>query len=396
MNKKHPKYFQWLTILLLLLFSSPTLSAETLPQFFGLYLRTGEQLIELQAGTVEGGGLASLTRIAVSIPTPSLILYHDQHSPHNLQLTQLDYTFHAGEPGKWMPTKSIPLKIAPVEGKQSMYLLVPGESLVEGVYAAHFGSLSVKGTGLESQAYSFVVGDPERVIDLTVHRTNAEVYAGQQATWDQAIVEYQQCLRIVPNDAAFQEKLALLYYQKQDYPAAIEALQRLLTLAPETQGVQEKLLEGYLQLGHAATQKKQYPSALEHLAQALPLAEQVEPDKVAVIAGLQAEIYYEQQDFGQAFNAAQQASEKGAPSSKPYVILAFLYLRQGNQQEALKFLDLAAKRGLGNDVGGYLLVNTGYGNLTIPVKDVASVTPASVSLKSGEVFKGEVRLEIER
>jgi hypothetical protein len=390
MNKKHPKHFQWLTILLLLLFSSPTLSAETLPQFFGLYLRAGEQLIELQASTVEGGGLSALTRIAVTTPTPALILYHDQHSPHNLQLAQLDYTFRAGEPRKWMPTKSIPLKIAPVEGKQSMYLLVPGEPLVEGVYAAHFGSLAIKGTGLESQAYSFVVGDPERVIDLTVHRTQAEVYAAKQATWDQAIAEYQQCLRIVPNDVAFQEKLALLYYQKQDYPSAIEAFQRLLTLAPETQGVQEKLLEGYLQLGRAAIQKKQYPSALEHLAQALPLAEQVEPSKVAVIIGLQAEIYYEQQDFGQAFNAAQQAVKQGTVASKPYVILAFLHLRQGNQQEALKFLDQAAKRGLESDVGGYLLVNTGYGELTIPVKDVASVTPASVSLKSGEVFKGEI------
>ena len=104
MNKKRPRYFQWLTILFLLLFSIPTLGAEILPQFFGLYLRTGEQIIELQASTVKGGGLSSLIRIAVSTSAPSLILYHDQHSPHNLQLTQLHYTFRTGEQGKWMST----------------------------------------------------------------------------------------------------------------------------------------------------------------------------------------------------------------------------------------------------------------------------------------------------
>jgi len=393
MNKKHPKNFQWLTTLFLLLFSTPTLGAEILPQFFGLYLRTGEQIIELQADTVEGGRLASPTRIAVSTSTPSLILYHDQHSPHNLQLTQLHYTFQVGEEGKWIPTASIPLKIAPVEGKQYMYLLVPGAPLSKGVYAVHFGSLPVKGTGLESQAYDFVVGNPEQVVDLTVRRTKAEVYAAKRETWDQAITEYQQALRITPENATFQEKLALLYYQKQDYQAAIEAFQRLLTLAPETPEVQEKLLEAYLQLGRAVMQEGKYPSALEYLSQALPLAEKLDPEKVAVIAGLQAEIYYQQEDFDQAFKAAQEAAEKGAPSSKPYVILAFLHLRRGEQKEALKFLDQAAKRGIGNDVGGHLLVNTGYGNLTIPVKDVASVSSESVTLKTGEMFKGEVEFK---
>lgn len=394
MNKKHSRHVQWLTILFLLLFSPPTLGAEILPQFFGLYLRTGEQIIELQASTVEGGGLSSLTRIAVSSPTPSLILYHDQYSPHNLQLTQLYYTFRAGEQGKWMLTESIPLKIAPVEGKQSMYLLVPGEPLAEGVYAAHFGSLAGQGTGLENHAYTFMVGNPEQVVDLTVHQTKAEVYAEKRKTWDQAIVEYQKAVHITPEDAVLQEKLALLYYQKQDYQAAIEAFQRLLTLAPETPGVQEKLLEAYLQLGRAAMQEKKYPSALEHLSQALSLAK-IDPQKETMIAGLQAEIYYQQEDFEQAFKAAQQAAENDVPSSKPYVILAFLYLRQGEQKEALKFLDQAAKKGLGNDVGGHLLVNTGYGNLTIPVKDISSVTLEGVTTKNGEVFKGEVQLKLE-
>lgn len=381
------------TVLLLLLSFQDMAWGGALPQFFGLYLRTGEQIIELQAGTVEGEGLSSLTRIAVGTSAPSIILYHDQHSPHNLQLTQLGYTFRAGEEGKWMPTASIPLKIAPVEGKQHTYLLVPGKPLADGVYAAHFGSLSVKGTGLESQAYDFVVGNPEQVVDLTVHRTKAEVYAGKRETWDQAITEYQQILRITPEDASFQENLALLYYQKQDYQATIKAFKRLLSLAPETPGVQEKLLEVYLQLGHTAMQERKFVSALEYLAQALSLAEGIDPKKVADIAGLQAEIYYEQEDFDQAFKAAQNAAEKGVTSSKPYVILAFLHLRQGKQKEALKFLDQAAKRGLGSDVGGQLLVNTGYGNLTIPVKDVASVSSESVTLKTGEMFKGEVELE---
>lgn len=381
---------------LFLFFSSTfALSAEILPQFFGLYLRTGEQIIELQASTVEGGRLSSLVRIAVSTPTPSLILYHDQYSPHNLQLTQLHYTFRAEEQGKWMPKISIPLKIAPVEGKQSMYLLVPSEPLVEGVYAAHFGSLAGQGTGLESQAYTFVVGNPEQVIDLTIHRTKAEVYAEKRETWDQAIVEYQKTLHITPEDVVLHEKLALLYYQKQDYQAAIEAFQRLLNLVPETPGVQEKLLEAYFQLGRAAIQKGKYLSALEHLSQALPLAKQVDFKKEAMIAGLQAEIYYQQENFEQAFKAAQQAAEKDVPSSKPYVILAFLYLRQGEQKEALKFLDQAAQKGLGNDVGGYLLVDTGYGNLTIPVKDITSVTLEGVTTKNGEVFKGEVQLKLE-
>lgn len=395
MRQQRKKYFQYFTVLLLLLFSSPTLSAETLPQFFGLYLRTGEQIIELQAGTVEGGGVSSLTHIVATTPTPSLILYHDQHSPHNLKLTRLHYTFRSGEQGKWTPTESIPLKIAPVEGKQSMYFLVSGEPLVEGVYAVHFGSLAVQGTGLENSAYTFVVGTPEQVIDLTIHRTKAEIYTGQRETWDQAITEYQQALHITPADAALQEKLALLYYQKQDYQAAIEAFQHLLTLAPETVRIKEKLLDAYLELGRVAMREKKYPSALEHLAQALLLAEKVNPEKMAVIAGLQAEIYYQQEDFAQAFKAAQQAAEKGASSSKPYVILAFLYLRQGDQEKALQFLNQAAQKELGNDVGGYLLVNTGYGNLSIPVKDVSSVTPESVTVKSGEMFKGKVQLKIE-
>ena len=393
MRRNDQCFFRLLMVLFLFFYPAINLSAGILPQFFGLYLRTGEQLIELQASTVAGGGLAALTRIAVNTPTPALILYHDQHSPHKLQLTQLGYTFPGGAEGKWTPTKSIPLKIAPVEGKPSMYLLVPGEPLAEGVYALHFGSLAVKGAGVESQAYDFVVGDPAQMIDLTVHRAKAEVYAGQPAAWDQAIAEYQQVLRIVPNDAAFQEKLALLYYQKQDYQAAIEAFRRLLALAPQTPGIQPKLLEMYLQSGRAEMQAGKYPSALERLAQALVLAEQVDPGQVAVIAGLQAELYYQQQDFEQAFEAAQKAAEKGAASSKPYLILTMRYLRQGNQPEALKYLDLAAHKGLERDVGGHLLVNTGYGDLTIPVQDVAAVSPKSVSLKTGEVFKGEVRFQ---
>jgi len=395
MKRKIINLLHLLIVSNIIFFPTFALSSETLPQFFGLYLRTGEQIIELQAGTVEGGGLSSLTRIAVSSPTPSLILYHDQHSPHDLQLTQLQYTFRVEEQEKWRPTESTSLKIAPVEGKQYMYLLAPGEPLSDGVYADHFGGLSVQGTGLKSQAYDFVVGDPEQVVDLTVHRTKAKVYAEKRETWDQAIAEYQQALSIIPEDTAHQEKLALLYYQKQDYQAAIEEFQRLLTLAPETPEVQEKLLEAYLELGRAAMQEKNHLSALEHLAQVLPLAEQINPEKLAVIAGLQAEIYYQQEDFDQAFKAAQKASEKGALSSKPYVILAFLYLRQGDQKEALKFLDQAAQKGLGNDMGGHLLVNTGYGNLTIPVKDVASVSSESVTLKTGEMFKGEVQLKIE-
>jgi tetratricopeptide (TPR) repeat protein len=201
-------------------------------------------------------------------------------------------------------------------------------------------------------------------------------------------------LRLAPEDAPLQEKLALLYYHKHDYPAAIEVFKHFLTLTPETPEVQQRLLEAYIQSGRLAMQEGKYLSALEHLAQALPLAEQAAPDKVAVIAGLQAEIYYQQGDLNQAFNAAQQASEKGATASKPYVILAFLHLRRGEQKAALKFLNQAAKKGLESDVGGHLLVNTGYGNLTIPVKDVVSVTPEGVILKSGEVFKGEVQLKV--
>lgn len=366
-----------------------------MPQFWGLYLRTGEEIVELHADVVEGGGLSSLTPRAVNTPTPSLILYHDQYSPHRLQLTQLQYVFQMEGKAGWVPTTSIPLKIAPIEGKQSMYLIAPSTALSNGVYAAHFGSLSGDNAVLEDHAYVFVVGQSEYVIDLTIHRTKAKEYALQSDTWNHAIAEYQYALKITPEDATLQEKLALLYYQKQDYHEAIKAFHRLQTIAPYRAGVKEKLMETYLQFGRHLIDEQRYPSALEHLSQALSIAEQSFPEKVAVISGLQAEIYYQQGEFEQAFEKAQYAVEQDSPSSTPYVILSFLNQRQGQQKDAVQLLNQALQKGLGNNVGGHLFVNTGYGNLTIPVQDADSVSLEEVKLKSGEMFKGHVQFTAE-
>ncbi len=84
-----------------------------LPEFFGIYLRGEEQLTELQSETVANGGIASLTTLAMSHSSPSFVLYHDQHSPHDLGLSHLNYAFRAETGGTWQPESSIPLKIAP-------------------------------------------------------------------------------------------------------------------------------------------------------------------------------------------------------------------------------------------------------------------------------------------
>lgn len=348
--------------------------------------------MELQPETVEGGGIPSLTTLAVSHSSPSYVLYHDQRSPHDLRLTHLNYAFRAGAGGTWQPESSIPLKIAPVEGKSSMYLLVTGQALDDGVYALHFGAL--QDGGLERQAYPFVVGDPQFVVDLTISKTKADIYAEDQATWEQAVAEYQHVLQIAPEHAELQKKLALLYYRQQKYQTAIEAFTYLLTLAPDMPGIQDTLLESYLYAAQAAMQKQDHSSALDFLAQAFPIAEQSNPGKIASIAGLQAEIYLEQGNIEQGVKAAQKAIEHDITTSKPYTILAFHYLRQGNQQEALTFLHEAAQRGIGPDVGGYLLVKTGYGDLTIPVKDMTRVSLRSVSTKYNEVFIGNVQFHI--
>lgn len=379
--------------ILWVVFLIKSIHADTLPEFFGLYLRSGEQLIELQPETVERGGLAALASPAVSQSSLAFILYHDQRSPHDLRLNRLNYVFRANAGGTWQPTGAISLKIAPVEGKASIYLLVPGAALDDGVYALHFGAL--QGSGLENQAYPVVVGNPQFVVDLTISTAKADAYAENQATWDQAVAVYQQVLQIAPKQAELQKKLALLYYQQQHYQSAIEAYERLLTLAPETPGIQDKLFASYLYLAQAAMQKQEYSAALDFLSRALPIAEQSASENIAAIAGLQAEIYFEQGDADQAVAAAHKAVEQGVTTSKPYTILAFHSLKQGNQQEALQFLNEAAQRGFGQDIGGYLIVNTGYGDLTIPVQDIKSVSLRHVSTKYDEVFVGNVRFQID-
>ncbi len=97
----------------------------------------------------------------------------------------------------------------------------------------------------------------------------------------------------------------------------------------------------------------------------------------------------------QAVKAAQRAVKHGTEVSKPYSILAFHYLRQGKEQDALKFLNEAAQRGLGKEVGGMLIVKSDYGELTVPVQDITSVSSDGVSTKYDEVFKGKVEFVIE-
>jgi tetratricopeptide (TPR) repeat protein len=234
------------------------------------------------------------------------------------------------------------------------------------------------------------------VIALTVHRIHAEAYAHTQATWDLAIAEYQQILQITPEDMTTRGNLAMLQYQQHNYQAAIEGFQHVLASGTENPDIQKKLIGSYLHLGRNALQQEHYQAALDYFSKALPLAEQYALETVAELAGLQAEIYYHQDKVEQAYSAAQQAVEEGAPSSKPYLILMFLSLRKGEQDRALSFLHQAAQRGFeANDAGGVLLIDTGYGDLTIPVSDISAVSQTSVTLKSGEVFKGNVQLKEE-
>lgn len=191
MTKKKLIFFLLLTTCSLLLFSQE----KNIPEFYGVYLLTNQQSIELNAQDVEYirprgecdkaehiFGIKSFSVDDVNDNNCRIIIFKEDLSINDIKLTKLKYVNQLPllcsplirsskkimtRVNMWVKEKDIEYRVGPVEGKEKMYKIVPKEPFEAGVYAINTGCfrrfmadiyslyLEVAETGTE--AYVFTV-----------------------------------------------------------------------------------------------------------------------------------------------------------------------------------------------------------------------------------------------
>lgn len=153
------------------------------PEHFGIYLVNNNKLIELsgQAVNYSGNlinsiaGIKTRTDNCISNSDAYIIHYGEDISYNSIILTKLKYwTF--GEVDNilrkqmvnvnmWVKERNIELKVAPIEGENNMYKLIPAEALETGYYAINYGNFDNPNIfDSANQVYPFCFGDLENEI----------------------------------------------------------------------------------------------------------------------------------------------------------------------------------------------------------------------------------------
>jgi len=127
--------------------SSDQISKIQFPKVYGVYLVSNGKILDLSGGLSLKGrfkgigsgssrkvGIKTLSGIAVSDKKSHFILYYKNVMPSKFQLAKLKFV---KDLNMWIKESVVPTKIAPIEGKNDMYRLIPAESLPRGVFALY-------------------------------------------------------------------------------------------------------------------------------------------------------------------------------------------------------------------------------------------------------------------
>ncbi|HDL15004.1 MAG TPA: HEAT repeat domain-containing protein [Euryarchaeota archaeon] len=155
--------FVFFQLVFVILIVSPVLSKIPVPEFYGIYLVANGKLIELKSTKVSfkvnQNGLAQIPSLDIQDTKAYLIIYQKNVNPNKLDFAKLKFLrskvveFQA-TPGfknpymdsrklinfnMWVLDGIMKFKVAPIEGKEDMYRLVPEHPLAPGVYAVPAG-----------------------------------------------------------------------------------------------------------------------------------------------------------------------------------------------------------------------------------------------------------------
>lgn len=169
------------------------------PEHFGIYLVNNNKLIELNGQVVNYSGnlinsiagIKARTDNCLSNSDAYIIHYSKDISYKSIILTKLKYqTFgvvdnilrkQMVDVNMWVQDRNIELKVAPIEGENNMYKLIPTEALETGYYAINYGNLDNQSVtnifDITNQVYPFCFGDLENeIMEFGISMESATFY----------------------------------------------------------------------------------------------------------------------------------------------------------------------------------------------------------------------------
>jgi Tfp pilus assembly protein PilF len=121
----------------------------------------------------------------------------------------------------------------------------------------------------ESKNKEKSVANMKKAIELNPKNAAALNYLGY--TWaemgvrlDEAEDLVQRALKIQPNDGFYIDSLGWVYYQKGEYPKAVEQLERAVEITVDDPTIIEHLADAYEKAGRAERALTRYRDALKH------------------------------------------------------------------------------------------------------------------------------------
>ena len=113
------------------------------------------------------------------------------------------------------------------------------------------------------------IASMKKAIELNPKNAAALNYLGY--TWaemgvqlDEAEDLIQRALKIQPNDGFYIDSLGWVYYQKGDYPRAVEQLERAVEITVDDPTIIEHLADAYEKAGRPIAPLARYREALKH------------------------------------------------------------------------------------------------------------------------------------
>ena len=176
-----------------------------------------------------------------------------------------------------------------------------------------------------------------RVIDPQISDVHLSLglVAGDKFDYRQAVQEFQEAVRLDPNNAIAWDYLswAFAYLQPPDLPGAEKASRESLRLGFST-------LAAYYHLGRVLLLQKRYNEAIAAFNQAASIS----PDSSTPMFGL-AQVYLAQGDYDQALSYFSKQSEEARNSLVDLAVLTSVYAARHDDEKALATLHKALEGG---------------------------------------------------
>jgi tetratricopeptide (TPR) repeat protein len=184
------------------------------------------------------------------------------------------------------------------------------------------------------------------------HVALAESYT-QKGNYTQALLSYEEALRVQPNHPGVLRAASALYTRHQLNDKALPLLQRLVALKDDDPSLRADLGALYGAMGDLESASEQFQKALD-----------LQPDNPSALTGA-ANLRLKQGDFEEAIELLQQAIKVVPEAHDPRFLLGSAYNRAQRFEEAVSELQTAVRLG-GNDPEIYYHLARAYGRLGRP------------------------------